>query len=85
MQLGHCMSYREESGRLYMVGSCPYANQRDGVADDDGYVALPDNVSELSFYQCCPLNRTGPILCFIWIWIILDFNQCAHSRWQFLA
>ena len=50
MQLGHCMSYREESGRLYMVGSCPYANQRDGVADDDGYVALPDNVSELSFY-----------------------------------
>ena len=34
------MSYREESGRLYMVGFCPYANQRGGVADDDGYVAL---------------------------------------------
>lgn len=63
LQLGLCMSFRENNG-LYTISPCPYANQpgdRSNGNINDGYVALPDNISELSFYLCHPLNRTGPM------------------------
>ena len=61
LQLGLCMSRRESDG-VYTIGSCPYSWRRGSVTvTNDGYVILPDNVSELNDYLCHPMNRTGPM------------------------
>lgn len=57
LQYGYCMTY-DEGG--YYVGLCEYFNlEKYNKSILNGYISLPNNVSELNDYMCGPLNRKG--------------------------
>lgn len=60
LQFGHLISYNS-SEEKYVVSVCPYSQFKGPNVIKEGYVRLPDNVSELNHYLCRMLNRTGPM------------------------
>ena len=60
LQLGHLISY-DESEEKYTVSMCPYSQFKGPNVTNEGYVQLPDNLSQLNHYLCRTLNRSGPM------------------------
>ena len=61
LEFGYCMTYDEDDGE-YTIGECPYFQSNGHNLTEDGYVKLPDNVSQLNDYMCHTMNRKG-LLC----------------------
>ena len=56
--LGYCMTY--SAGEGLFLGNCPFVEQFQDV--QNGYIDLPDNLSELNEFMCGKYNRQG-LLC----------------------
>ena len=61
IQFGYCITYNEHE-ELFQLNSCHYFHSTDGHSiTEQGYVTLPDNISELNGYMCRSMNRKGPL------------------------
>lgn len=61
LRIGHCMTHKEGEGTYAM--ECPYFQLKGHeLAGEQGYIKLPNNISELNDYMCGPMNRQG-LLC----------------------
>lgn len=60
VQVGYCMTYSEQ-GKTFQFNSCHYFQPKGHSITEQGYVILPDNVSELNDYMCGLMNRRGPL------------------------
>ena len=59
LKFGYCMTYQEGEG--FFVGLCDYFKFNGYETAKDGYITLPNNLSDLNDYMCGPLNRKGVI------------------------
>ena len=59
LRFGYCMTHTEGEG--FFVGLCEYfkLSSFENVTNEDHYIVLPDNTSELNDFMCGPLNRKG--------------------------
>ena len=61
LKSGYCMTHKDGEGLF--VSLCNYFEiTRYNLSNEDGYISLPNNISELNDYMCGPLNRKG-VLC----------------------
>ena len=61
LEFGHCLTYQDDL-EMYQFGKCPYFQSRMGHnITKQGYVQLPDNMSEVNDYMCGLMNRKGPL------------------------
>ena len=68
VEFGYCITY-DKNKHTFEFGSCHYFQSKQGHhITEQGYVLLPDNISELNGYMCGLMNRKGP-LC----------NQCVDG------
>ena len=59
LRFGYCMTHTEGEG--FFVGLCEYfkLSSFENMTNEDDYIVLPDNTSELNDFMCGPLNRKG--------------------------
>ena len=61
VEFGYCITY-DNSKQTFEFGSCHYFQAKQGYhITEQGYVLLPDNVSEFNSYMCGLMNRKGPL------------------------
>ena len=60
IQLGFCMTYNEHD-ETFQFNTCYYFISEGHNITEQGYVKLPDNISELNYYMCGLMNRKGPL------------------------
>ena len=61
LEFGYCLTY-EDNLEMFQFGICPYFQPRMGHnITKQGYVQLPDGMSELNYYMCGLMNRKGPL------------------------
>ena len=60
IQLGYCITYNEHE-EVFQLNSCYYFQSEGHNITEQGYVKLPDNISELNDYMCGLMNRKGPL------------------------
>ena len=60
IQFGYCITY-DEKDKTFQLNSCHYFQSEGHIITEQGYVKLPDNISELNDYMCGLMNRKGPL------------------------
>lgn len=60
LSIGHCATYVKGSGTY--ATKCPYYQLKGHEIAEQGYIKLPENISELNDYMCGPMKRKG-LLC----------------------
>ena len=61
VEFGYCITY-DKNKQTFEFGNCHYFQAKQGnQITEQGYVVLPDNVSELNDYMCGLMNRKGPL------------------------
>ena len=58
IEYGYCVTF---DGQSFQSSTCHYFQPKGHTVTEDGYVILPDNVSELNDYMCRTMNRQGPL------------------------
>ena len=58
IEFGYCVTFDGES---FQSNTCHYFQPKGHTITEEGYVVLPDNVSELNDYMCRTMNRQGPL------------------------
>ena len=61
VEFGYCITY-DDSDNTFQFSGCHYFQSEGHIITEQGYVKLPDNVSELNGYMCRSMNRKG-LLC----------------------
>ena len=60
IQLGYCITY-DKHDETFQLKNCYYFLSNGHSITEQGYVILPDNISELNDYMCDLMNRRGPL------------------------